>query len=145
MIDKSKITPQWLAGFFDGEGCVSIHKSRQHGFRISVVLTQSDRDLLILISSLFGGCIQKSTKSDLAKKTCYYVMWAGTSGRRLLEYIKADSILKSEQIEIALAFMDTIGSRGRDVPSSDLSKRVSLAAEIKKMKDNGNVEKERVQ
>jgi len=50
----------YIAGFFDGEGCVRIKKANQYGnsYYVWVAITNSNKNILNNISDLFGGQVR---------------------------------------------------------------------------------------
>lgn len=86
------VDPKWLAGFFDGEGCV-----------LYVGLSQKNRGILDLVAASFpeGKVCRCSDGSHVLR---FY----GKRCRRFLEVIRSHSLVKRTQIEMAFQFMDTI-------------------------------------
>jgi hypothetical protein len=100
MIDLTKvydITPQWLAGFFDGEGMVGIYNNS-----LEVKISQKDPTILVLIASKFNHCSWGN--SQKAAELRFY----GSSALEILEYITPYAIVKKTQIVLALQFLNGI-------------------------------------
>lgn len=110
----------WCAGFFDGEGSVGIYvRSRKHRvskrelYELRVIVTQKDPAPLELFREAFGGYSRTST-SGCAK-------WCASSrvAERFLLAIRPYSVVKAEQIDVALAF------QARRIPHGQGSARAS--------------------
>lgn len=102
MIDLNnvyEITPQYLAGFFDGEGCITIEK-KLRGFSLLIQFSQKDPSILILISTKFTNGNWNNNQS------CVNLRYYGTNVKQVLEYIRPYVIVKKSQIEIALRFLN---------------------------------------
>jgi hypothetical protein len=119
-----RLTPVWLAGFFDGEGCVSIstrHNGEKNGKvyypRLSVSITQSEPTILSLILMKFCGPkgemfqpVRKKTQKE--KKPCYNIRVTGKSAREFLEYIQPHVILKRRVVELGIEMTYLFGQQG---------------------------------
>lgn len=106
MYDPEKLKdPRWLAGFFDGEGCICCthkydYRYRNTTYQIYVSITQKNTELLYALQDMYGGDIDK---------IC--VRWWGHSAKPLLELILPYVIIKHDQIIAALDFIETMSSK----------------------------------
>lgn len=93
----------YIAGLFDGEGCVSFGRTRSSWF-IRVFVTNTNLEILEWLKSIFGGDIKKlSSRRDGWKQGyCWRISW--TRAIEFLSLIAPWSRLKKRQIEIALAW-----------------------------------------
>jgi LAGLIDADG DNA endonuclease family protein len=130
MIDK--ITPGWLAGFFDGEGCVSIGNNCGC-INIHVSITQSNLLILEAIASKFGGGPYVQDKRY--RKIAYSLQWGGKASQRVLEYIKDHVIIKKDRVDLALEFLSGVGKTGQRVTGSENTRRKELGAKIRQLND----------
>jgi intein-encoded DNA endonuclease-like protein len=140
-ISTERLTPQWLAGFFDGEGCISI-TNRHNGSgvnypRLSVTITQSEPTLLTLIGLKFTNdlgdvvCpVRKGTKKE--KKPCYSLRMTGKNARPFLEYVRPYVILKRKLVEWAIEMTELTGERGRRdlLTPENMSRRTELMQNV---------------
>lgn len=101
----------WAAGFFDGEGCIGVSRSKKGKlcvyYSIQITAFQNVRAPLGIFHQLFGGTIRYSTTHSTGGW-----VWQ-LSGRRLkvaLEEMLPFLIVKREQAQIGIAF------QGRKVP-----------------------------
>lgn len=108
----------WVAGFFDGEGCVRIKRQRSSGkiyYQLVVDITQSGENMPNTISKLvdlFGG----NPLSSKDKRTNYQRRWSWrlVSGKaeNFLRAILPYSIGKREQIILGIKFQERAVGRG---------------------------------
>lgn len=118
---------KWLAGFFDGEGSVSLHLGKykaKTGFRmpyLMVTLTQKNFKLLRAIKTYFG-------LNAYIGKDKIHLRWEYKNAelvlRRLLPYL----VIKKRETLLALAHRDLVGihrKRGKGAgKGSPYSKKV---------------------
>lgn len=113
----------WMAGFFDGEGHISIdkYKSNPHGILVASV-TNMNRDVLTPFL-IFGGRIFIATK----KFNCWRWQAYGEQAKTLLESLLPDLRLKRDAAKVAITFQNTIGQYGtRPVTPTLMQKRDAL-------------------
>jgi hypothetical protein len=96
----------YLAGFFDGEGCISIVRDKTRlgniSYRLRISANQVDRQPIDLLKECFGGLIQVTKKSNPKHRPIY--SWQQHSQKALstlvlmLPYLR----VKKEQAEFAI-------------------------------------------
>lgn len=103
----------WAAGFFDGEGCISISKpinkkTRKDGtkyvhtgYQLQAIVAQLDRRPMEVLVGLFGGSI---TTQVMHGSTYWYLRLHGPKALAMLERLSPFLILKKEQAELAMRF-----------------------------------------
>lgn len=131
-MDKiSKTFRQWLAGFFDAEGCVGAYKQRSGCFQIPVTISQKNPTVLYHIQRIVNvGYIK-----DCIKETNH--VFRITSKENQIAFIKLVlpfSLVKRKQLELALQLLDLIGVSRKSIPKENKRKRIALAKEIKALK-----------
>jgi hypothetical protein len=97
------VSPAYVAGFLDGEGCIGIYKySKGYAYRYRVRFTNANKEALDLIQSQYGGYIRSERtprgdnvihrldieKKDLVTKIC--------------DDVKDHVVVKKDQIEMML-------------------------------------------
>jgi hypothetical protein len=107
----NRITPQWLAGFFDGEGCISCVRHRGMP-ALRVDLIQCDYNILHLIGLKFGR--EPYTKPGRSKKhrTGYVLGFVGKSALPFLQYIQPHVVLKRKLVEWGIEMAKLHGEPG---------------------------------
>ena len=103
----------YLAGFFDGEGCIHIARysidTKRRGkspfFQLSLILGNTDKTILEHIRSIFGAGNIQCTKGKNDKTRSYY-QWRihGRKALEFLELLKPYLILKKEEAALAIEF-----------------------------------------
>lgn len=140
----------WLAGFFDGEGCVGLYSSRHHRqVMLSVVLAQKDRTILDFIAACYpeGKVVpyknRSYSKTGAIREcgTAHTYRIYGRNAKRFLEDIQPFSKVKKAQIDMALEFISLLLPRkpfGRGYPKTApevKARRDELMAGMKAEKD----------
>jgi hypothetical protein len=112
---------QWAAGFFDGEGCVSIvERQRTAGFVehfLSVQIGQNDKRPLIAIQNIYGGALDSTIRPN--GKTFWRLRLHGTKAMAFLHAIEPYCLVKRPEITVALMLREAIGKPGhRSTPEN---------------------------
>lgn len=126
----------WAAGFFDGEGCITIHLSRRssrelrqfHQLRTDVV-QKSIAPLQKLIEMFGGGIYQRSSGA------LYTWVLTGADAEAFLTAILPYLIVKREQALVAVGFRPAFSNR-RGVPVTDelWQSREAMRLQLQEMK-----------
>jgi len=95
---------QYMAGFFDGEGCVTIAKASERRHWLQIRVGGVDAGTLEWVRENFGGCIGKQRRySERHRQAWYWQLQASGAGKFLTEILRY-SVIKRPQIEIGLRF-----------------------------------------
>ena len=92
----------YIAGFFDGEGCIHITKSQSSGgYNLRVSISQRKKEPLIEIQKIFGGKIYGNGKRA----------YAWEAGRKEIAYSFLIAVLpflflKKKQAQVGLMFLE---------------------------------------
>lgn len=97
----NRVTPQWLAGFFDGEGCVSVVRHRGLP-SLRVDLIQCDYNILFLIGLRFGRTPTGKTQRNPRARKSHVLSFGGKEAVPFLEYIRTHVVLKRKLVEWGL-------------------------------------------
>jgi len=103
------ISREWLAGFFDGEGCItgSAYNTKSKYVKhpwisIQVSICQKDRKILELIQKEYGGNLYPH------KNGTYVLKWTDKAGMMvILNALAPYSFCKKDQILLAIRFVET--------------------------------------
>ena len=109
----------WSAGFFDGEGCVLIKKTKKT-YAIRIAVSQVNPEPINLLKTLFGGSISY----QVPKNKNWSPQWkweqgskaAATTLQLLLPYL----IVKKDVVALALEFQK-LKKKGRKITEQDLT------------------------
>jgi len=102
-----ELTPQYLAGFFDGEGsvCITYDNSGQPKLRVS--LANNYRPVIEQVKQQFSGSINRSSGN------CYqWWLYKTEKMFQFLTYVKPYLIVKQKEVTIALTLLTTMGTSG---------------------------------
>lgn len=107
MVDEP--TKIWAAGFFDGEGGLSMQRNRTT-FELFVTIGNTVKEAVELFHNCWGGYFHLSNKAGEHKSTknCWQVIFRGDDAYKiildLLPYIK----VKGEQFELAKEYFEKV-------------------------------------
>jgi hypothetical protein len=108
----------YLAGVFDGEGCVAIGKTPprrdgwSHQYRVQLRVAMTDGVVPLLFQNVFGGGL---TKHEIRESRKQQFTWEMTGHRCLavLKELLPYSLIKRPQIEVAIHFLDHTSKAGQ--------------------------------
>lgn len=132
----SRLTPQWVAGFFDGEGCVS-PKIEHYGTsaNIRVTITQKNPAILGLLCIKFlGGSIQvknRIVREGSGSSRVHELWYTGNAVLPLLEFIKDHVIVKKELVLLGIELAKLVTYSGGKLSEAERSKRLVIAEKIR--------------
>lgn len=134
---SNSISIEYIAGFFDGEGCIYIN-NKTH--RLRVCITNTNYYILKQFKEMFGGSIYKRQLRKLKNNRGYckqIFQWSieFNNALRFLECIQPYTIVKKEQIELAIKYRNRINPSNGGKPLSNEEKyiRESYIKQIKKL------------
>lgn len=125
----ARLTPQWLAGFFDGEGCVSFNVN----FSVKVNLTQVDQRLMAAIALACHGNGPYEKRAKKSRRPCYEVNWSGDKAADFLRLIQDHSIRKRKQIGLGLELVSLMVGSGRTLDPENLKRRIEICGELRSL------------
>ena len=114
----AKARLEYLAGFFDGDGCVGC-MTNLSGCMLTVAQSYDQAEILMLFREAFGGSIgRESGGMGLAKPSLHWQLY-GDSARRAARLLAPSSITKQKQLLIAARWPKT-KSPGREDRKAEL-------------------------
>lgn len=136
----------YAAGFFDGEGCVSIVRQlkkqaiRGYIYRLVVCISQNHLRSLADFQNLVGleGRIYQNKRQGTSNRDGYALIYDGASAARLLQELEPYLLRKHDEALVALKFQDEtlihrhFGPKG--CPASVWAKRDALYNKLRKLK-----------
>jgi hypothetical protein len=112
----------WCAGFFDGEGSISIIRVGQRYHKLFAKVTQNDRGPLDRMRSRWADTFLQ--KNDGRITPTFDWVASNRIGQRFLREIEPFAIVKSDQIRIALEYLDRrTGRRGTQLGIEEIAER----------------------
>lgn len=99
------MSPEYAAGFFDGEGCVRLTATTECVGGIHVFITNTYKPILDTFATQFGGTVSLRTESNDRHKTIYQWRIASKKGARVfLEAVLPHLVEKREQALVGLEY-----------------------------------------
>ena len=105
------ISIEYLAGFFDGEGCIGVYPSKnKKGYKTyNLVLTVGQIEPIVIrkLHGKYGGSLRFDERSKKIKnrQDAWYWHISGRKAERFLRDVFPYLIVKRSQAELALAYM----------------------------------------
>nr|QYA18403.1 homing endonuclease LAGLIDADG [Clandestinovirus] len=100
---------QYVAGFFDGDGCVTtqVRKSGKSSIKVSFTQAQQDGvpDVLVAMQKVYGGTLSSSSRGPNTWRNRHTLSFSGCEATWLLLDLDRHTIVKQRQTSIALAFI----------------------------------------
>lgn len=117
----------YVAGFFDGEGCIQIPCNERGNYTLRINVCQKSEAVLQYIRSRLGGEISNG-------KGVKILYWHGSNAVPVLEQILPWLVVKKSQAELAIEFGHTIVTRGTPVGPVVNARRAEIADEVQRLK-----------
>ena len=138
------MTPEYLAGLFDGEGCIDVQrcypkegKGRLYVRpRVRLCMADSSRPLMVLLHKAFGGNITTRKAKKKNQQDSWSLEWLnGEAMKTLLGTMLPHLILKVEQAKLALWWLDNATGRSSQVGFMGMEQaREAFYEELRAMK-----------
>lgn len=135
----------YVAGLFDGEGCVYIYERKAVGgmvnpsFAMAVTVSSTNSDILYWLKGLFGGSINFHKRVKLIHRTCGEWRICSLQALPLLKSIQPYVRIKKEQVNLAILFQEMQrrgGGRRRTSPVNiELNREIKIR--LQRMKRDG--------
>ena len=129
---------QWIAGFFDGEGCVTIMRRQRKGYTqvyVAVQIAQLDKRPLVAMQRRYGGCLTSCMRKG---KPFWYLRWHTAQAQRFLRAMLPLVLLKKPEVKMALELGALIGLPGHRVPSGVLKKKLAIWRKFRRYREIQN-------
>lgn len=127
------ISLAYIAGFFDGEGSMSIvprsRKEWNTEYRLWVAIGQKDGETLDFIKENFGGNVYLVKRDG-----SFYWAISNKNAYNFIKTIYPFLRYKKPQAEIALRFYDEAPNLKRPIPKEELERRETLNQKMRELK-----------
>ena len=121
------MTPEYIAGFFDGEGCVSTFIHPRRNTRIALSMTQKKPEVLHEIQRFLGyGKVYVDNRG-----TSHLRILGRQNAKDFIRLIYPRTIVKREELRLGYQLLGLVGSPGKRVSSGDRQRRLKLIEEIR--------------
>lgn len=133
-----------LAAFLDGEGCITIGKTKNSRAQyMKVFIANTDPRLMEWLRDTFGGTVNGKKRENREKhKPCYVWTVCSQMAWIVLLCVMPYLIIKREQAEVALAFQRTMTRKRKWVegspmrlPSDTLNFRTQCYEDLRRLKE----------
>ena len=141
----NEVTRAYIAGFIDGEGCITITKSKKrrtssYCYALNVVISNTNLESLELVQRYYGGKIVKLQVHSIWVDR--YALRIGThKSHMLIKDLTGYFIVKRKQARVALIFMDIKkkygGRLGKRCDESFLQKEEDCKLNMNKLNKRG--------
>ena len=126
-----KVDLAYVAGIFDGEGCICLRSSKRRSYTLDVSIVNTNEWLMQWLKFAFGGnCYSMQYKSNEERnwKPCWRWALASNKAMNFLELIHPYLRLKKPQADIAIKFQRA--RRGMGYPLTDQELAIEEAQRI---------------
>ena len=102
----------YLAGLFDGEGCIFIDKSSSNKaaktpqYQLKCVVSMSELAPLELLHNRFGGALRAETKIRFNRKLMYVWSVVANDTKDFLETLRPYLVVKATECWLALEYLE---------------------------------------
>lgn len=136
------MTPEYAAGFFDGEGHVSIcvaHSKqwKRKYYALHVVVVNTNLEVLLRLRDQFGGSIAPKKLYAAHHKPSYRWRICSRQGLAFLEVVLPFLVVKKKEAEVAIEFQSSmrhLGNRYVQMPDAVCERRAAMHDELKRLK-----------
>lgn len=110
-IGQSVLSPQYVAGLFDGEGCIAFYRAGGW-YHPAVSIGMVDREPLDMLMAQYGGTISAQKPGKLNRQVAYQWRVFGRVAAAFLTDITPYLIIKRAQAENVLPWLAVSGRNG---------------------------------
>ena len=133
----SEVDRAYIAGVFDGEGCICIttrNQRRYHSLRITV--TNTHQGLIRFLHERLGGCVSPHSAREKCRPTWTWVA-PDQRSENILVLLQPFLLVKKHQCELALEFRRLVKSAGHRLTIEDRRCRENLRLQLIRMNGGG--------
>lgn len=123
----------YLAGYLDGDGCITYPQYKHRGAALFIKVNSGDLQTVKLFSKTFGGTVHKAKPYPETKRQQYYWHRGGESAQITIRKLFPYPIAKKRIAEWAL--LPNLGKsygHGRPMPITEKKLRLKVQKEIHK-------------
>lgn len=132
------LNAEYVAGFFDGEGCVCLFLKANGQTGLVVSIANTHIETLKLLKVQYGGTLCKRIEGRPGHwRPIGRIQWGGKTARDILVDILPHLVIKKAQVELALQFIELLFNRGKFIGWNDKKKRLELTQKVKELNHKG--------
>jgi len=137
-----KLSWQYLAGFFDGEGCLYISKQKgkkkNSYYTPRLTIANTNEEVIGLIEKAFDGCVAREGFEirEGRRRPWYIEIYKRARIKQFLKNIYPYSVVKKPQIELMFEFMEHLdkSKSGKEVSDEVIRWREEKVCRLKELK-----------
>ena len=130
------ISPQYAAGFFDGEGCINVSSCRKSSY-IRILVVNTNLEILERFKETWGGDINKNVKGKEHWKQAYTWKLSHNAAYVFLKEIYPYLVVKQQQADAAFMFFDSRPGKGKQRTEEAIKIANEAIEKIKKLNKKG--------
>ena len=124
----------YLAGFLDGEGCITLVRMKPKRYILRVNFTHTNKEILVWMKALFGGYLGPRKRRSDKHKTAWGLNVDGPRGENFIRAIYPWIKIKKGQAEVALKFRESVRRTVHFPDKLGLSRGIAKERDILKQK-----------
>ena len=139
-----RVTPEYIAGFLDGEGSFCINtgnrKAKRGGkkypyYKVCVQVTSTQREIMDILQARYGGSYSAAKDQRPQNKPSWHWTVAHQQARKVVEEVLPHLILKKAQAQVLMEYFSTILHRspGKPLPSDIQRRRDELWGNLRRL------------
>lgn len=132
--DKNNHNWAYLAGLFDGEGCIDIPRGKNESLSLRIHIAVCHEKMIRRLFNEFNGAYFCQSNQDIRWKILWRWSLGGWRAKYFLRKILPYSIIKKEQILLAIKF--PFGKCGIPISEQMNSERLWIRNKIKEYKED---------
>ena len=107
---KSEAEASYMAGFVDGEGCITVGT----GLQLCLIIGTTNKAVMMSLKDIWGGgSLHKRQDKRTWCKPVFYLVWGINDTLRILTEIQPYLKVKRKHCAVALQFQGTLREIGR--------------------------------
>lgn len=127
---ETDVTLAYLAGFFDGEGCIYSSKTTKKAIpSLGLQVTNTHPDVIEQFKQRFGGFITKSVR-ETPRKTAYIWWLSGEKASEALIELLPYLVVKKNQALLGIEMQSYVVRRGLKLPQEFKDRRFELSKRL---------------
>lgn len=120
-LEEYEISPYYVSGFFDGDGSICITQ----GLSLQIMFSQCVKSVLLKFQSIFGGSIYtRNMDHHENRRDQHSLRICGLECEKILKYLLKGSIMKLEQVKVAVKLLNMINMTGLEEEKVKLRERM---------------------
>ena len=145
------LSPEYVAGLFDGEGCASItHGSLRYvlnkhgrdikGFKARIIISNTHRPVLEMLQTQFAGCLNLSSRTKnnpIHQEVWSWILSGADKQRVFLRQIEPFCVIKKRQVFLFLEYLETAIKPWQEISPESREIRLRIAREMKLLNGRG--------